>query len=329
MRLSLLLGTALMGLAAISPARADLNQACQTAWSDYQMLAPPRAFATSLDGHCGFAGGRASLDQARQDAIGFCRRSAKVPCAIRDENFGGRSGGAEQAPLIGPFRADPLHLYHGPRAARGVVVWSHGRTRGDDGVVVDSRDNPSPPLIRAFSNAGWDIYRFDRDPETETVAGSGDLLIAGVDALRMAGYGRVILAGQSQGAWLSLRALDARQDLYGVIALAPAHHGREAKSKTHDRALADFTAMTRNFKPSPARVVLALFAEDEFDPDGPARLALAREAAIRTGMPLLAIANDPTLSGHGAGTRLPMAHLYAACILRFFEGAADASSCRH
>jgi len=45
----------------------------------------PRAFAISVDGHCGFANGE---DPTRR-ALDFCRRNAKEPCKLYalDEKF--------------------------------------------------------------------------------------------------------------------------------------------------------------------------------------------------------------------------------------------------
>jgi hypothetical protein len=57
---------------------------CSQPWSSYESLPAPKAWATSSNGHCGYASGRisSSLADAKAKALDQCRRAGGVGCTI-------------------------------------------------------------------------------------------------------------------------------------------------------------------------------------------------------------------------------------------------------
>src|SRR4051794_24976604 len=116
--------------------------------------------------------------------------------------------------------ADPAQQARGPEAARGAVIWSHGRS-----VDVEDSEAPSPPYLAALRDAGWDVFRFNRLRSSDTLTQSAAGLGAQAGALKARGYRQVVLAGQSFGAFLSLMAADESDAVDAVVATAPAAFG--------------------------------------------------------------------------------------------------------
>src|SRR5690606_5113174 len=100
---------------------------------------------------------------------------------------------------IGALTPSPYYPRRGPRAALGLVVWSHGVLAGSDNTQF-----PPHGYVNRLRDAGYDVYDFDRRwPEYRKDLAT---LQAAVGEARAQGYQRIILAGQSVGAWLSLEA---------------------------------------------------------------------------------------------------------------------------
>jgi hypothetical protein len=89
----------------------------------------------------------------------------------------------------------------GSERAQGAVIWSHGRSRQKECSLA-----PTPDYIGVFRAAGWDTFRLNRPRSADTQAASGAALADAADALKHRGYRRVVLAGQSFGAFISLIA---------------------------------------------------------------------------------------------------------------------------
>src|SRR5260370_40781229 len=79
--------------------------------------------------------------------------------------------------------------------------------------------------MAVLGEGGWDTFRFDRKRAGDTLAASAQGLAEQVHQLRQQGYRKVALAGQSFGAFLSLMAADASDEVDAVIATAPAAYG--------------------------------------------------------------------------------------------------------
>jgi pimeloyl-ACP methyl ester carboxylesterase len=294
----------------------------------YRGAMPHAAFAIAQDadgrGAWGMSSGRPTPDSAREAALTLCRDSAQnarggalqAPCRLvaLDGLVEGRPPLRLETATLGPFRRSPLHLYRGPAAAQGVVVWGHGY----EGADRDIRDAPLPGFLSALNNAGFDIYRFDRHPGDDALHHALPTLLAGLPALR--GYARVILGGQSRGGWQALAAAAQAPALVdGVIATAPAAHGQVAGESRPALALDDFRRQLAGLSVERVRMLIAVFDQDEFDPGPAARAALVAELAATRGAPMLAIWPQAPIRGHSGAYDWRFTRDFAACALTLFQ----------
>jgi dienelactone hydrolase len=209
---------------------------------------------------------------------------------------------------------DGRFLWQGPRAARGAYVWAHGRAAGGQ----DSRGTQPQPHVRVFNNAGYDVLRFDRDPATDETDAASAWLHAALRGLRAAGYARIIVGGQSRGAWNALQALDMPGLVDGVVAIAPAAHGATG-SPAWAWALEDLRRVIDAARNPAAKVVVATFAGDEFDPDPDQRAALFRRLSGPHVGTLLFLDRPDVVAGHGGGADARFTFRYGACMVEFIE----------
>ncbi len=288
----------------------------------------PRAYATGPNGGFGWQAGGGDAAFVEQRALESCqRRSNGAPCTIIARDLarlsperpaptapaGTRLGGFAQEVL-----PDPRMLWWGPGAARGVLVFAHGRAPGGG----DSRGQQPQSWTRHFNNAGYDVWRFDRHPGSDDATRAAGWLREHLAALRAMGYRRIAVAGQSRGGWNSLMMLDTPGLADAVIAIAPASHG-QLGSPEHMRALDDWRAILATARPSQARVVFANFRNDPFDPDPDRRAALAETLRGRVGA-LLVIDRPEGIEGHGGGVSTPFNERFGACLLAFAEATRNA-----
>jgi len=209
------------------------------------------------------------------------------------------------------YAAYPSARAVGPRAAAGAVVWSHGRS-------VESEDSEAstPPYMAVLREGGWDTFRFDRKRAGDTLAASAQGLAEQVHQLRQQGYRKVALAGQSFGAFLSLMAADASDEVDAVIATAPAAYGSFSDFygswRSNATELYPILAQVRR-----ARVMVFYFHGDDFDPGGRGE----RSHAILTARHLSYVIVDqpPQLTTHWAAATPQFAQLFGTCILGFLD----------
>ncbi len=275
-------------------------------------------------------GGAVGADQvaAARRALANCRNWGGRDCRLYARDLAVVWPGHEAAPagppeaplLAGPgyaVVADGRFLWHGPRAARGVYVWAHGRAPNGQ----DSRGSQPQPHVRPFNNAGYDVVRFDRDPATDETEAGAAWLHRVLTELRARGYRRIVVGGQSRGAWNALQALDQPGLADAVIAIAPAAHGPTG-SPAHAWALDDLRRIVAAAQSPGTRVAVANFAEDPFDPDPDQRAAIFRALASPRVGALLLLDRPRELSGHGAGADWRFTQRYGTCLLDFAEGRA-------
>jgi pimeloyl-ACP methyl ester carboxylesterase len=221
--------------------------------------------------------------------------------------------------LVPAFGAEGLA---GPEHAEGAIVWSHGRS-------TDAEDSltPTPGYIMAIGVAGWDAFRFNRLRSADALTTSGNALAREAEALKQQGYRRVVLAGQSFGAFISLVAAGQSDAVDAVIGTAPAAFGsRESNPESYGRnatALYELLGSVRR-----ARVALFFFAADIFDPGG---RAVAADAILSAhGVPHLVVDQPNRLPTHWASAAPAFAARFAPCLAAFAEqdGARGALDCR-
>lgn len=250
----------------------------------------------------------------------MAQRRTRQLCALVFLIFVGLAArpGAAQVWLAPSYPDRPLL---GAEQAKGAVIWSHGRSFAG----TDS-EAPSPPYLMMFRDAGWDVFRFNRSFEADRLTKSADALAGFVAELKERGYGRVVLAGQSFGAFVSLIAAGGTDAIDAVIATAPAAYGSFFDShdswRDNARRLYPLLRSVRS-----ARVMLFFFHGDEYDPGGRGE----RSRAILAARPLdhVVIDQPADLAGHGAAATGLFARRFGDCLLRFAEkdGAVDDASC--
>jgi dienelactone hydrolase len=127
--------------------------------------------------------------------------------------------------------------------------------------------------------------------------------------LKQQGYGRIVLAGQSGGAWLSLMAASRSDEIDAVIANAPAYYGVDHPTYLKNSfILLDHIAAIRR-----GRIVIGYFADDPYDPGG--RGARSDELLAKHDVPHLIIDQPAGLSGHNAGDSVEFLRRFGACML--------------
>ncbi len=199
----------------------------------------------------------------------------------------------------------------GPGDAVGALVWLHPSYGGD-------HPPPAPPWTARLVAAGWDVWRLDRTGPGDPLDAGAQRLAAGSAALRARGYRRVLLVGDSRGAFIALRALASPGVADAVVLTAPAAHGRSAARRP--QALADFAAaMDAAAMGGAARMALVLFADDAWDPDPVARAGMFRTGTARMGVAGLLVDRPSAPRGHEAAASPDFDALFGPCLAAFID----------
>lgn len=212
------------------------------------------------------------------------------------------------AAALGLDRAFPEPAI-GPASAKGVVVWSHGRS-----INSEDSQSPTPVYLRALRDDGWDVMRFDRLSRGDTLTDSTKRLIEHAAALKQKGYKQVMLAGQSFGAFLSLMAADASHDVDAVLATAPAAYG--SFEDFYDSWRLNATKLYPLLEGvKRARVMVFYFHGDDFDPGG--RGERSREILGRRGLGYAVVDQPAYLTSHWAASTGLFLRRFGSCIRDF------------
>jgi dienelactone hydrolase len=205
------------------------------------------------------------------------------------------------------FNQDPV----GPDRAIGAVVWNHGRS-----INTEDSDSPTPPYLRVLRDAGWDVMRFNRPRDGDTLTVSTRRLVELVGQLKRKGYRRIVLAGQSFGAFLALMAADASEDVDAVVATAPAAFGNfdEFYDSWRLNATRLYPLLERVKR---ARVMLFYFHGDDFDPGG--RGEHSREILAGRQIGYSVIDQPAFLAGHWASSTGLFLRRFGGCIRDFLD----------
>src|SRR6516162_5001069 len=201
----------------------------------------------------------------------------------------------------------------GPDQAMGAVVWNHGRS-----INTEDADSPTPPYHRVLRDAGWDVFRFNRLRDGDTLTASTRRLVDQVGQLKRKGYQRIVLTGQSFGAFLALMAADASDEVDAVVATAPAAFGSfdEFYDSGRFNATRLYPLLERVKR---ARVMLFYFHGDDFDPGGRGERSRAILSTRQVGYSVI---DQPAfLVGHWASSTGLFLRRFGNCIRNFIDAA--------
>jgi len=197
----------------------------------------------------------------------------------------------------------------GPAKAKGVIVWSHGRS-----INSEDSESPTPAYLSALREDGWDVMRFDRLSHGDTLSDSTKRLVDYTAQLKHDGYKQVVLAGQSFGAFLSLMAADSSTDVDAVVATAPAAYG--SFDDFYDSWRLNATRLYPLLEQvKRARVMMFYFHGDDFDPGG--RGERSRAILSQRGLGYAIVDQPAYLSGHWASSTGLFLRRYGSCIRDF------------
>ena len=207
---------------------------------------------------------------------------------------------------LDPAYQEPLL---GPAQAKGVVIWSHGRS-----INAEDSKSPSPAYLQALRDDGWDVLRFDRLSRGDTLSDSTKRLIEHTSALKHKGYKQVVLAGQSFGAFLSLMAANASGEIDAVIATAPAAYGSfEDFYESWRLNATKLYPLIEQVKR--ARVMMFYFHGDSFDPGG--RGDRSRQILAERGLGYAVVDQPAYLTSHWAASSGLFLRRFGNCIRDF------------
>lgn len=304
----------------------QLSAEAQRAYADYQTLGPHRAFALAPDGRGYMWAGSAGADPTRavESVLKSCAERAKASCTLYAVNnivLAGRDWKTVAPPAlppIGRLRPEPYWENKGPQAAAGLIVWSHGYMSGRD-----ATSSAPQAQVGNFTAAGYDLYRFDRQWIRDW-PGDATALADAVRQAKAMGYRRVILAGQSAGAWVSMAAAMRGAPVDGVISVSAAHHGEVKDMRDVSVARSEWHQVVTGIKPGP-RLVVVNFTNDAYDVGG--RMDDARAAFAASGVQATVISDPPGFKGHGAAYDNAFGRKYGACIKNFIEQGTRQAPC--
>ena len=199
----------------------------------------------------------------------------------------------------------------GPERSSGAIVWNHGRS-----LTVEDSESPTPPFLRVLREAGWDVLRFDRPRDSDTLIDSTRRLVDHVAELKHKGSRRVVLGGQSFGAFLALMAADASDDVDAVVATAPAAFGSfdEFYESWRLNAIRLYPLLEGVKR---ARVMLFFFHGDDFDPGG--RGERSRAILSERGLGFAVVDQPAFLVGHWASSTGLFLRRFGRCIRDFLD----------
>jgi dienelactone hydrolase len=230
------------------------------------------------------------------------------------------------APLISTWNyslvPDARYQWHGPEAAAGVYVWSHGKGPRD----TDHRGEKPQLHVELFNKAGFDVFRFDRTPNADERERAAGWLRDCLTELRRSGYRLIVAGGQSRGGWTSLQMIDTPGLADAIIAVSPAAHGMGASLNLLGQS-DDLRQMLAEAPPQKTRVAFVQFEGDPFIGDAETRVRLLNRLLRRKVGALLVIDRPDGFFGHGAGAETAFSQRFGPCLLGFVTAALPPSSC--
>ncbi len=321
----------------------QLPPPAQSFYADFLLSNLPRAFAMDAAGHAGWYSGQNDDPAKVQDgALKLCADHGGMDCRLYAIDLSVVWPGKVWMPPQGPgplvdtwnygFFPDKRFLWHGPAQAVGVAVWVHG-----GGGTMDQRGAEPAALLRPFNNAGYDVIRYDRAPGVDNPVRAAGWLRDELPKLRASGYRRVVVAGESRGAWTALQILDTAGLADVVIALVPAAQGSGDSPRMSggggaivpanlSSQIDDLRQMMAQAEPAHSRVAMVQFEHDPFASDLNDRAALV--SGLRTKEDAVLLVDRPAgFTGHEAWWGYAFAKKYGACLFHFATDATPPARC--
>jgi hypothetical protein len=299
----------------------------------------PRAAVLAPDGRLFWAAGLGpppAREPPLARALAQCNAHGSGECQLYAQDLDvvwpGRAPERRAAPgfaissITHEIVADRNFLYWGPAVAAGVVVWAHGY----GGSQADARGVQPPSFLRWFNNAGFDVFRFDRHPNSDgEYARVTRWLVEDLPKLRAAGYRQVVVGGQSRGAFNALEITAHPGLAEVVIAAVPGFGGgtNTGQNPYWHRKTEIFRDMIGRARPGNMRVALLQFADDPYDHDPVERARAVTEGLRGRVAATLVIDRPEGFSGHGAASHWRFGDRYGACLLRFATATPPPAAC--
>ena len=225
---------------------------------------------------------------------------------------------------------NPLKVKNqGPDRAEGVVYFIDGldsyHRRRDEYTAT------YPYVYGLNTHFGWDVIAA-KFPNAErysfrAIPRSSIYIIQRLRALKAQGYKKVILAGQSWGAWVSVdvaKRYPADPAIDALLLTAPANYGtRQFAGKPNPYFERNKTEYVENIKSIRTPTAAIFFRDDEFDPGG--RGPITRDTLENHAVAGLIIDQPPDFIGHGAGWQLAFDYAYGPCLDAFLKKPRDAT----
>ncbi len=202
----------------------------------------------------------------------------------------------------------------GPAAAKGAVIYSHGLPRVTDG--IEDALGATPYVVDSLRDAGWDVFRQPRRWTSDALTAQPLALAAAASKLRDTGYTRIVLVGQSFGAWISLAAASkAGFPIHAVIAFAPAAFGTQAESPAWEQnAKALYPVVEAG---GAERTLVFLFNDDPYDPGE--RGDHLRAIFERRGLAADVVDRPSGYNGHTVALTRGFSQRFGPCLADFIE----------
>ncbi len=230
-------------------------------------------------------------------------------------------------PAVFPGRSDLSKHPYGPAKAKGLVIWNHGYS--PDKLAPEK----VPPVMQYFAEAGWDSYHLQRHPiiglsKGKAVAGATHdlttpLILHVLELPAVRAYSRIILMGQSRGAFAAIHAGSLKPKIHGILPLSPAAFGDAGKSREWRQNDTYIRELWEKYKDSGILVAAGFFTGDDwFETQQPnVRGPYAEKRLTELGVSNYII-NQPgyhDMQGHGGGQSWEFARRYGPCLQHFFE----------
>ena len=217
----------------------------------------------------------------------------------------------------------------GAAEALGAIIYAPGN---DSDIDLPADDNRVPIYVSSMQARGWDAFKVvTNNDQLRGQLGhrrAAEGISKHIAMLRAQGYRRVVVAGQSFGAWVSLVG-GANPETWADanIAAVPGCCGpRMWDGEVNDRFQRNRTELRTVLRDLKVPTIVVFFdGDDEFDPGGRGPVALS--ALTRNGIAHRVIDKPYGLKGHSAAWSVQFDYALGECVAEFAAGNTDTAAC--